>query len=329
MKYVGCLLFSMVGFWGISQENLTVDCREKVTLYSDFGFASAPIKLKFPLSDEVDKLNIRNNFSPSIGLGFAYKWLNLRLNIALNNTQRAKSRFGNTRYFDLGVNFQIKQVYSELSITGYNGYAIQDAYVWNDTLNALRPNLIQPQFATFAITANTWYFRQKDFKMAAVYGRQSYFSAPTETWYFKPTAALHGFGNGGKPLIPGQFQDSLDGRTLANNLAAFEVGMVPGFAKIWKYRNWQLAGFTGLGGVIQLKSYSHGATTRAFLGLAPRIDLRAVAGYYCDRYFVCLASEFDNRSIRFLDYRIRQLHYSLRLTAGYRLNRKEQSKPKK
>jgi hypothetical protein len=318
------ILICLVSLSSNGQENaLNTICTDKITVYSDFGFASAPMSFVYQFDQEVEDLQYKNNLSPSFGLGFAYQWFNLRLNFALNNTKRAASRFGNTRHVDLGINFQIKQVYSELSVKAYNGYAITEAYEWNDTLNELRPNLILPNAGTFSFSLNTWVFNNKEFKMASVYGRSSYFSKSTKTWYVKPTINLFGVSNQGETLFPSQFHQSTKDISRITSMTAFELGLVPGYAQVIRYQDFQFSAFAGLGGVVQIKAYQTADNSRGFLGLAPRVDLRLTAGYYNTKYFLCLSSEIDNKSIRFQDLGMRQLHYSIRLTGGIRFNKKK------
>lgn len=316
---IGCILLNSFGFAQESVSTLVIDMRDSLTLYSDFGYSSAPIRIRYDFNEEIQRVHFRNNFSPSIGVGLAYKWFNLRLNFALNNTKRAVSRYGNTRYVDIGAGFQIKQVYSEVGITVYRGFALEDAYRWNDTLNLLKPNLILPNAGSFSLAINTWVFQNKDFKMAANYGRSSYFSKPVSTVYFKPTVAIHGFGGGGQELFPEELRDSSNSITLARNLTALEAGLVPGYAKVWKYGAWQASVFGGLGAVIQIKSFATSEFSQGFLGLAPRYDLRMVVGHFTPKHFVTLTSEIDSRNIRITGMSSRQVHYSIRLTGGIRL----------
>jgi hypothetical protein len=105
--------------------------------------------------------------------------------------------------------------------------------------------------------------------------------------------------------------------------------VIPGYAYVNKIKNWQFSGNFGLGAVLQSKFYEVNGTTRSFAGLAPRYDVRLVGGYNVDTYYVMLVTDFDNKSISFNDLTYRQWYYSVRITGGIRLDRKEKTQKKK
>ena len=93
-----------------------------------------------------------------------------------------------------------------------------------------------------------------------------------------------------------------------------------------RINNWQVGALAGLGGVIQAKFYDVNGVSRGFLGIAPRIDLRFIAGYSKPNYFCSFVTDFDIKSIRFKEFRYNQTFYSLKLIVGYRFERnKEES----
>jgi hypothetical protein len=84
----------------------------------------------------------------------------------------------------------------------------------------------------------------------------------------------------------------------------------------------------GFGPVVQSKFYIVNENTRGFFGLAPRYDLRLIAGYNVPKWFVMISTEFDNRSIRFNELKYKNNNYTVRLLAGYRLDKQEKIKEK-
>ena len=78
--------------------------------------------------------------------------------------------------------------------------------------------------------------------------------------------------------------------------------------------------------MIQSKFYRAGQVTRGFLGIAPRVDLRFIAGYSKPDYFFWFVGDFDIKSIKHQDLRYRQTYYSLKLVAGIRLDKKKKAK---
>ena len=47
------------------------------------------------------------------------------------------------------------------------------------------------------------------------------------------------------------------------------------------------------------KFYKYDNSFRNFIGLAPRFDLKLIAGYNKPKYYVMLVTDFDNKSFRF------------------------------
>ncbi len=301
---------------------------DKVVLYSDFGYASAPFSIKYPFDEGIKRIHYKNNFNPVLSFGVAHKWFALRLSFALRGTSRSIKNFGNTRYFDLGFNFQVKKWFFDVDARNYIGYSIKDAYRWNDTLNELNPNDLRPNTNSISLSVNTWYFYNEQFNMSSIYGKTGHYEKRIGTFYLKPTVVLHGISNGDKSIIPIDLIDSLNDKTKSSVYSSLDAGIVPGYAYLERYKNWQICAFFGLGIVAQAKFYNVNYYQRGFLGLAPRYDLKFVGGYSVPKFFVFLSADFDNKSIRFGNLRYRQSFYTLRLTAGVRLETKK-SKQKK
>lgn len=297
--------------------------KERVVLYSDLGFNAAPFKLKDNFNEGETSLKFKHNIRLGLGLGVMYKWFSLRIAFGLPGTMRPKSRFGESQFIDIGVNFNFKKTYWDIDAKSYSGYAIVNAKNWNDTLNKLTPNLLRSNTQTTSLSANAWYFRNDDFKMAAVLGKVGHYTKPVGTWYFKGTLNYFWVENKNKALTPTELIDSTQTKSYARSIGALDMGIVPGYAYVGRIDNWQFSAFGGLGVVAQIKGYTVDETGRGFIGLAPRVDLRFIAGYSKPDYFFWIVTDFDVKSIRFREMRYIQTFYMLKIVGGIRLKGKD------
>ena len=334
MKIFVFFAFLVISLFGVSQDSVRPpynSYRDKVVLYSDLGFSSAPFAIRGDLANEINRLKYRHNQRLIMGLGFAYKWMALRVGFGLPGNLRPVSRFGAANYVDLGVKFNIKQTFWDIDFRNYSGYVLKDAYQWNDTLNALNPNAKMPNTRSWSLSMNTWYFQSKDFKMNSVLGKKGDFNQSHGTWYLKGTLNLFGAINDAGSLLPQELIDTSQTIFKLKSVTALDIGVVPGYAYVHRWNNWQAAGFGGIGGVIQSKFYSSEGVDRGFLGLAPRIDLRFIIGYSKAKYFFWLHTNFDVKSIRFSNLSYQQTYNTIRIIGGVRLDRqtKEERKEKK
>lgn len=305
--------------------------KDKIVLYTDLGFSTSPFTMRFKSANtDVTKLKYKNNLGLVMGFGGTYKWFALRLGFALTRNLRPIGKFGKTSYFDLGFDFPVKKMYFEFDFRNYKGYAIKNAYHWNDSLNPGQKHEIHPDAATLTIGLNGWYFNNKDFKMNSLKGKVGHYNKEVFTWYLKNTINIQGVSNT-ESIIPLQLTDSLNSKTRTKTISAFDFGCIPGVAYVNRMKNWQYAGMIGFGPVIQSKFYIVDENTRGFLGLAPRYDIRFIGGYNVPKWFVMLTTEFDNRSVRFNDLRYRNYNYTIKIAAGMRFDKKtkEQKKAQK
>lgn len=297
---------------------------DKIVLYTDLGFSTAPFRLAYPFKSNIEKIKYRNNMSAVWGFGVCYKWFSLRLGIALPGTIRPVSRFGRTQYYDLGFDFTLKRTFFDVDLHLYDGYAIKNAYRWNDSLNDLRPHEIRPDVNSASFSLNAWVFKNKDFKMSAFRGKTAAYTKDLYSFYMKPTFNIHGVSsNNNSPLVPTELIDTNETKTYARSIVALDLGLVPGVVYVKRWNDFQIGVMGGLGFVIQSKFYSTDSLTRSFLGLAPRFDIKFIAGYNQPRYFVLFVSDFDNKSIRFNELAYRQTFYNLKIVAGMRLTKKK------
>lgn len=303
--------------------------KEKIVWFADLGYASAPFSIKYDFQNDVERIKYRNNFRTVLGIGGAYKWFSLRLALSLPGNVLPVSDYGKTEQFNLGFDFTIKKTFFDIDWRNYRGYAVKNAFQWNDSLNAATPHDIQPKMNAANLSVNAWYFHHKDFKMSAIRGRTGHYTRELHTWYVKSTINFFGIANTGAPVIPEELGDLNSSKTSSSFFTAFDLGVIPGYAHVNKINNWQFSGSFGFGPVIQGKFYEVNGNTRSFIGLAPRYDIRLIGGYNVEKYFVMLVTDFDNKSIGFNDLKYRQSYYSIRVTGGIRLDKKEKKKKKK
>lgn len=322
-------LFTIIALSAHVQPNTSIlDFSNSKIVSAEMGYTSAPFYLHYPLSNELDKITYKNNLAPFLRLGFNYKWIAIRVSIPNIGNIRDAGNFGRTRQYNLGLDFSWKKVYYDFEFKYIHGYSLLNAYRWDSTLDAVHRNSIQPTIQSLNISANAWYFHHKDFKMGALLGKRSYYTNLVHTWYVKGTMNFFGVDTKNGGLIPSVLQDETNSKTMSTTFSAFDVGLVPGYAYVNRFKNWQIAGWAGFGPVIQAKYYQVNGDFRGFLGLAPRYDVRLMGGYTTPKYFLFLVTDFDNKSIRFNQLVYRQNFYSLKLVGGYRFPAKEPKRKK-
>lgn len=313
------ICFSVVGQ---ENENPIHKYDERIVVYGETGFASAPFSLSYPFTEVTKKLPYRNNYSPSVGLGFSHQWLSLYFSFSLKGTQRVVSRYGQTKAYNFGGNYQYKNILFEGGFQHYTGYVIKNAYEWNDTLNELKRNDLRPSTRTYNVSFSASYFLKKEFKYTAMHGITADYSRNFGTFFIKPQLSIYGISNNQEAIVPLELIDTTDSRTAGLSYRTVDIGVIPGYAYVHKLGNWQLGGLAGLGAFIQAKSYELPTKSRGFLGLSPRTDFRFMVGYTQPKYFVFLNGSFENKALRFNKFVYKQTYYSLRITLGYRFNRK-------
>lgn len=292
---------------------------EKLVLYTDLGFNSAPSSITYPFKNDIEKLKLRNNYNALLGLGFSYKWLSFRFSLAVPGASRAKSRYGTSNYFNFGFDFSLKRFFFDVDLQGNQGYAYKNAYKWNDSLNKLKPNIIREDINTFSFSLNTWHFFNDHFKMQPFRGSTGAYTKDIQSFYLKYTFNVYSIYSNEKSIIPYQLIDSTNSKTSATSVGAVDLGVLPGFAYVKRFNDFQIGAMGGFGVVVQSKFYKYDNSFRNFIGLAPRYDLKLIAGYNKPKYYVMLVTDFDNKSFRFNDLIFRQTYYSMRLVGGIRL----------
>lgn len=316
------LIFLLIQTYSISQTDTSAYTKfsKNWVWFSDFGFNTGPFSLKYK-DENGDKVNLkyRNNIRPSLGFGFNYKWLSLRISFPILGDFKPVSKYGKSNLFNLGFDFAFKKTYFEFSFFNYKGYSLLDANRFDTTLTNEFPHAILNDVNNVSFSIHSWYFHNKQFKMSPLKGKTALYNKEVQTFYLKSTMNIHGVGNNGA-IIPELVQNINNSKTSATTISAFDFGAIPGYAYVNRKNNWQYSAMIGFGPVLQAKFYIIDGTTRTVFGLAPRYDIRFVAGYNKPRYFVMLQTNFDNKSIRFTDLKYVSSFYSIKIVGGIRLN---------
>jgi hypothetical protein len=150
-------------------------------------------------------------------------------------------------------------------------------------------------------------------------GSTGAYTKDIQSFYLKYTFNVYSIYSNEKSIIPYQLIDSTNSKTSATSVGAVDLGVLPGFAYVKRFNDFQIGAMGGFGVVVQSKFYKYDNSFRNFIGLAPRYDLKLIAGYNKPKYYVMLVTDFDNKSFRFNDLIFRQTYYSMRLVGGIRL----------
>jgi len=321
----------MSQFANATEDSLFIEnFRGHKVFYTDLGYSVAPYFIKYHFKEGIDKLSYKNNFKPSMGLGFAYKWFSLRVSFPILNAFRNKDLYGETKQFNIGTDYSYKKVYLDLEFRSVVGYALKDAYKWDSTYTKkTNPNQLMPSNHVINVSFHSWYFKDPNFKINALMGKRAHYRKQVHTWYIKWTMNYFGVSNDGQQLIPNQLESPLNSKLSSTKFTAYDAGAIPGYAYANRIKNWQFSGWFGLGGVLQSKFYTVNGDSRGFLGLAPRYDVRVMGGYSTPAFFIFLLTDFDNKSIRFTELVYKQYFYSIRIVGGMRFKDKKKDKKKK
>ena len=295
------------------------DFKNQHVIYADLGISPAPFNLSYPFPYEASPLKYKNNFKPILGLAYAYKWFSMRVAFPVLPGVRSVEKYGKSKQFGIGLDYNFKRLYTDLDLRIIQGYAIKEAYTFDTSLTENTPNNILPGLGSLNLALNLWYFNTDDFKMNALQGKRAHFEKQVHTWYVKGTLNYFGVTHGSKDIIPSLLQDPLQSKTSAQSYSALDFGIIPGYAYANRINNWQFSGWAGIGPVIQSKFYTLETGVQGFLGLAPRYDIRLVGGYSNNQRFFLLAANFDNKSIAFNTLAYKQYFYTIRLVAGIRI----------
>ena len=299
--------------------------KDKIVLHTSLSFRNAPFNLKGDFG-ETNLLKYRANLNLIHGIGIAYKWFALNINYKIPSYLGNTEKYGKTKYFDLGFQFNLKSWFVRVDFHDYIGYGIKNAGIISDTLPISSSDYyLNDKLQSMAISINAYHFFNKNLHMKPATGIVGRYRKPVHGLYLRLTTNLNAITapNG---IIPYDYINTTPSVHTATTISAFEFGAIPGYAYIDNINGWQFGIFAGIGGLIQVKSYKYSDQSREFLGFSPRIDLRLQVGYNVEKWFLMLTSSIDQKRINFPDLTYNQLYYYVRLTYGYRLTKKEKKK---
>lgn len=279
-------------------------------MYADIGYNVNPFRISYPNLSTVNALAYKNNFSPFLGLGFAYKWFHLRLGFPVLGNLRPANKYGKTTQYNFSYDLTFRRIWYDLELKSTFGYALKT------------PSLTFPDVYALNFMSNAWYFHNPEFQMNGLLGKRAHYTQQIITWYIKGTVNYFGSANRNGGLIPEDFQDQQQPITTLTELKAFDFGAAPGVAYVNRKKNWQIGGWAGLGPVLQIKGYATPTFSKANIGIAPRYDLRLMGGYSSDEKFFFIVTDFDNKSLRFDEFEYRQIYFAWKFVAGYRFKEK-------
>lgn len=295
----------------------------------DIGFSTAPAEIKYPFNDQISSIKYQHNNKMMLGIGFSYRWLSVRIGAALIGNSRPVSQYGKANYFDIGTQFSIKKVYSEIDVRNYSGYVLRNAFLWDSTFSLADPNDKNRDINVYNIGAKMWYLHNKDFRMDPFTGNRGVYNKQVLTWYLAGRLDLYGINSKRGTLVPAILQDSTNTKTASSALSAVEFGVIPGFGYVNRVKRFQFGFMVALGPRLQLKSYNVNGVNTSLAGIVARYDFKAIFGYNVPRFFAMMHIEADNKSIHFGDFKYNQTFFYLKVQAGYRFKEKLPKKPKK
>lgn len=297
--------------------------RDSWVIHTSIAINDAPFSIKGNFSGN-DKLKYRSNLNLTHGIGVAYKWFALNLNYKIPGYLRNTEKYGKTKYFNLGLKFNLKHWFFSLNGYFYRGYGIRNLNNPYDSLYLSSAGYyLNNNLNTFSLDLNAYYFWEKNMNMKPAMGIVGRYYKPVHGMYIRMTASIQNISNNDF-LIPSEIVASNKSIYKSTSMGAYGIGAIPGYAYITNINGWQFGAFAGIGAIIQAKAYSYPSTskisTRSFLGLAPRMDLRIQSGYNVNNWFLMLTSSFNQRHIQFDKFKFNQYYYFVKLTYGYRFS---------
>jgi hypothetical protein len=290
---------------------------DKLIVYNDLGFSASPFTIKSDFKGATSKLNYSHNFRLQYGFGFSYRWFNLHLNLPLPVYTKALSRYGENVTYGIQFNLNPKRLQFEIDAKLIKGFAIKNAYYYNDSLNELSPNTVQPSTKLIYFGTKAWYFGNENFKLKYLNGMTSVYNQNVISW-FANTAFRFNSLNDEFGITPSIIQNDTVSITKATKFSSGELSFIPGFSGVFVHNNLQFSLICGLGGAFQLKQYVINENNRTFLGLVPRYEVGINAGYSETNYFIFLTSDFENINLNWKDLKYNQFYYALKIRIGYR-----------
>ena len=324
-KYINILFFSFLAiFFSVTiyaqKDSASITkFRNNLIVYNDIGFNTAPFNITTRFNKQTISAKYRNNIHDFYGIGCNYKIFSVRVGVQIPGSVKSLKNYGNSKFFHLGFDFSFRKLFFDLDFYQYRGFAFVDAYKFDSLhFTTVNSNIIYDRLTSNSLSVNMWYFHKKNFTMSALRGKTAVFNSLSYTWYLKSSINSFGLINTNNPILPNFLIDSTNKITYTNQINAFDVGLIPGFAFAYVKNNWNFSVLSGYGLVIQNKSFEEKQAFSKLLGFAPRFDIRVLGGYNTPKWFLMLHTDFDNKSIKYTNFKYTQTYFNIRLVAGYR-----------
>lgn len=257
-----------------------------------------------------------------LGIGFSYRWFALRIGAALIGNSRPVSKYGKAKYFDIGTQFSIKKVYSEIDLRNYSGYVVKNAFLWDSNYSLSSPNDKQQDVNVYNVSAKMWYLHNKHFRMDPFTGNRGVYNTQVMTWYLAGRLEFYGINNKSGSLVPPSLHDSTNTKVAASALSAIEFGVIPGFSYVNRIKKIQFGFMAAAGPRLQIKSYNVNNDNTGLASIVARYDFKAIIGYNVPRFFAMMHLEVDNKSIHFEKFKYNQTFFYFKIQTGYRFKEK-------
>lgn len=326
-RVIAFLLFLILGSTIFAQTDSSSYTlyRDRLVLHTSLSINDAPFSIKGSFKNATG-LKYRSNLNLTHGIGVAYKWFALNLNYKIPGYLRSTEKYGKTKYFNLGLKFNLKHWYFSLNGYLYVGYAIPDLSNFSDTLNVSSAGYyLNNNLTSFSVDLNAYYFFSKDLNMRSAMGIVGRYTRAAKGLYLRMTASYQSLADD-QFLIPQVTVNSEKSLYTSSSIGAMGIGAIPGYAYLNNINGWQFGVFAGLGLILQAKSYTYSTTTRSFLGISPRLDFSTQGGYNVENWFLMLSSSFNQRYFGFNKFKFNQYYYYIKLTYGYRFKRSKHKK---
>jgi hypothetical protein len=299
--------------------------KDNITFYTLSGYNSTNIALK-PNFNDLGKINYTFNPPLLLGLGFAYKGIDLgitrRIGVHLLNT----NKFGKSDYFDFKLRFPIKRIHFAIRLQIYEKFSLRNQQYAPEITE--EKNLYLSDFSAFSVNIDARFFFKKEFNYRAALGFSGHYNTDFVTPYIYSYIGGSGISHKSEQqgLLPAYAAVPNIDVSRSDLMSCAEMGALPGIAIVKKHQQWQGLLLLGWGPLLQSKSYQTDNKNRSFFGFTTRADLQISIGYHTEHWFAQVMSEFQFRRMNFTQITVQQYYYDLRLYFGYLLRVKKHPK---
>lgn len=295
-----------------------ISYKKRFTLMLASGFNSSPFSFDLKYG-KINKVDFIPNPPLVIKPAFSYYGVTLGVGIKLPVNILSTSKYTKTTYFDIGLNFAIKnRLYFDIGFQYYKGFTLLHQGDFDKTGELRNNNGIYPNLNTTETSISMRYFFFKKYNYRAALGILGEHTKSALSPYLYGYFGAYGVGNNQSSIFPFALQDSINTNSKARTISAFEFGAIPGFAGVLRKKWFQGNLLIGIGPLIQSKAFNTGGLNRSFSGLNWRTDMQLNLGIQHSSWFLFLNGDMKFRSIDINKIKFNQSYYDIRLIGGYR-----------